>query len=389
MLGCFLYKKAIAMTAQQLQIIELILYFTFLIGLIISFKFNRSREFFIFIILTLSFVLINYINGSIGEENNTQDIYLIICFLIPMNVLVFSLLNERGILSLWGGIRISFIAFQLLFSNWIITAEGRELLTFFKKDLLPMELEKVTPITEIALLAFLIAFILLIIRQVLLKSTQDIYLVGVLFSLFLILHNFSNQVLNLVFFIVSGVMLIVSVIQYSYSIAFYDELTGLPSRRALKQDMMKLGINYSIAMLDIDFFKKFNDTYGHDTGDEVLRLVASIIKDVSGGGKAYRYGGEEFTILFPSRSIGDVLPHLEELREKISKRGFYVRSKNRPKKKPKKPTSNSRASKPIRITVSIGVAQKNERNKTPDTVLKSADSALYRAKKKGRNCVSK
>lgn len=377
------------MTAQQLELIELMPYLTFLIGSIIAFKFRRSREFFIFSILSLAFFTISYINGKAGEVSKAPDIYLIICFLIPANVLLFSLLNERGVLSLWGGIRIGLIAFQLLFSNWIVNAEGRELLPFFKKDIFPMELGKITPISELALLVFLIAFIILIIRQVLLKSTQDIYLVGVLFSLFLILHNFSNQIFHTVFFTVSGVMLIVSVIQYSYSIAFYDELTGLPSRRALKQDMMKLGINYSIAMLDIDFFKKFNDSYGHDTGDEVLKLVASIIKDVSGGGKAYRYGGEEFTILFPGKHIGDVLPHLEELREKVSKRGFYVRSKNRPKKKPKKPTSNSNSSKPIRITVSIGVAQKNENNKTPDIVLKSADSALYRAKKKGRNCVSK
>lgn len=377
------------MTAQQLQIIEIIPYFTFLIGLIISFKFNRSREFFMFIILALSFVLLNYIRKNTGESGSALDLYLVICLLIPTNILVFSILSERGVLSLWGGIRIGLIALQLLFANWIINAEGRELLVLFKKDLIPIELEKMTPITEIALLVFLIAFILLIIRQALRKTMHDVYYVGVLFSLFLILHNYKNQIFYLVFFFTSGVILVVSVIQYSYSVAFYDELTGLPSRRALKQDMMKLGINYSIAMLDIDFFKKFNDTYGHDTGDEVLKLVASIIKDVTGGGKSYRYGGEEFTILFPSRSIGEVLPHLEELREKISKRGFYVRSKNRPKKKPRKSTSSSRASKPIRITVSIGVAQKNEKNKTPDAVLKSADSALYRAKKKGRNCVSK
>lgn len=79
-------------------------------------------------------------------------------------------------------------------------------------------------------------------------------------------------------------VLVTSIIQDSYSMAFTDELTGLPSRRALKQDMMKLGMNYVIAMLDIDHFKKFNDTYGHDTGDEALKLVASVIKDVTGGG---------------------------------------------------------------------------------------------------------
>jgi diguanylate cyclase (GGDEF)-like protein len=155
--------------------------------------------------------------------------------------------------------------------------------------------------------------------------------------------------------------------------------------------MMKLGMNYAIAMLDIDHFKKFNDTYGHDTGDEVLRLVASTLREVAGGGRPFRYGGEEFTILFPGKSIQDALPHLEELREKVAKRAFTLRGKSRGKGKAKRKSksASTRSARPIYITISIGVAQKNEKNKTPDTVMKSADTALYRAKKKGRNCVSK
>ena len=108
--------------------------------------------------------------------------------------------------------------------------------------------------------------------------------------------------------------------------AYLDELTGVPSRRALREDLMKLGNKYVIAMIDIDFFKKFNDKYGHDVGDDVLKLVASNLVKVTGGGKAFRYGGEEFTILFPSKSINDVMPHLESLREQVSKSGYTKKS---------------------------------------------------------------
>jgi len=382
-------KKTTTFTDQQLDIVKMSPYFTFLIASAIALKFNRNREFFILIILTLFFVTNNYIQGDNIISTNASNIYAVICLLVPTNILIFSLLKERGVVSLWGGFRIGFLVFQLLFANWIITTKEKGILDIFKKDILPIDLQSITPITEVGLVAIIIAFIILVVRQILLKSSHDMYFASVLLALFIILHNYNNQILYTTFFTASGVILIISIIQYSYLIAFHDELTGLPSRRALRQDMMKLGVNYSIAMLDIDFFKKFNDKYGHDTGDEVLKLVASIIRDVNGGGKSFRYGGEEFTIIFPGKSVSDVLPYLEELREKIEKRGFIVRSKDRPKKKPKKSTKNSRSSRPIRITISIGVAQKNEKSKTPDTVLKAADKALYRAKKKGRNCVSK
>lgn len=85
--------------------------------------------------------------------------------------------------------------------------------------------------------------------------------------------------------------------------AYQDELTSLPGRRALKEYLLKLGSEYTIAMFDIDHFKKFNDTHGHDVGDQVLRMVASKLATVSGRGKSFRYGGEEFTLVFSEKSL--------------------------------------------------------------------------------------
>jgi diguanylate cyclase (GGDEF)-like protein len=388
-LAYIFFIKTNTMSKPQLDVIKLSPYVIFLVGSTIAWRFNRSRVFFILIILTLCLASVNYSPGTIGKSTQNADIYSIICLVIPINIALFSFLKERGILSLWGLVRIGFIIFQLLFSFWLINSGQRNFLNLIYKNILPINLHSITSISQMSIIAFLITFIILITRQILYKSSQDISFIGVLFTLFFVLHNNKNQLLYPIFFTTSGIILIISIIQDTYSMAFFDELTGLPSRRALKQDMMKLGIKYVIAMLDIDFFKKFNDTYGHDTGDEVLKLVASIIKDVTGGGKSFRYGGEEFTILFPGKNINDVLPHLEELREKISKRGFTLRKKGRSKNKPKSRPKSSKPSKQIFITVSIGVSQKNEKCKTPDTVLKSADTALYRAKKKGRNCVSK
>jgi len=124
--------------------------------------------------------------------------------------------------------------------------------------------------------------------------------------------------------------------------------------------------------------------YKADVGDDVLKLVASNLVQVTGGGKAFRYGGEEFTILFPGKSINDVIPHLENLREQVSKSGYT-------RKPSKTQTSKSKrgGSSQLFVNISIGVCEKSSKYKDSSEVMKGADKALYRAKKKGRNCVSK
>ncbi len=403
-LAYLFYKKTDAMSQPQLDIVKYAPYAILLIGAVISWKFNRSREFFILIVLGLSLAAITFLPGVTGQGDlgdsppmKKSDIYSLISLAIPLNIGLFSFFKERGIWSLWGGLRMGILLLQVLLAYWLIRPEQSKWLGLMEQEFLPVNLHSVTPISQAALILFLAAGIILILRQIRYKTSQEISFIGVLGAVIMVLHQGNaNIMMYPVFFAASGIILITSIIQDSYSMAFSDELTGLPSRRALKQDMMKLGMNYAMAMLDIDHFKKFNDTYGHDTGDEVLKLVASIIKDVTGGGKAYRYGGEEFTVLFPGKSIPEVFPHLEQLREKVSKRAFTLRKPgNRRRKSTKRKArgrstrSRSATQKQIYITISIGVSQRSDKHKTPDTVMKSADTALYRAKKKGRNCVSK
>jgi GGDEF domain-containing protein len=392
-LAYFFANNAHSLSLPQLELVRLAPYPIFLIGGVLSWKFNRSREFFLLLIFTLSLASLQYLRElpGAGGEVSVSELHSVLCLVIPINVLIFSFFKERGIFSVWGLLRIGFILAQAAAAVWLLNPDQSAILHRIGKDLLPVTLRDLTPLSQASLIAFVLAGIRLIIRQVSQKSSQDISFIAVLAGMLYVLHSEYDPILYAILWGVSGIILITSIIQDSYSMAFSDELTGLPSRRALKQDMMKLGMNYAIAMLDIDHFKKFNDTYGHDTGDEVLRLVASTLREVAGGGRPFRYGGEEFTILFPGKSIQDVLPHLEELREKVAKRAFTLRGKNRGKGKAKRKSksASSRSARPIYITISIGVAQKNEKNKTPDTVMKSADTALYRAKKKGRNCVSK
>jgi diguanylate cyclase (GGDEF)-like protein len=189
----------------------------------------------------------------------------------------------------------------------------------------------------------------------------------------------------------SGVMLMVvaAVAHEAYQMAFRDELTGLPGRRALNDRLERLGRNYVIAMADVDHFKKFNDTHGHDVGDQVLRLVAGQLRRIGGGGKAYRYGGEEFTLVFPGRSLDECRPHLEAVRRAIETYQLHLRDKsNRPQSdRAGRQQRRSSASGTVSVTISIGVAEREPHQRSAEEVIRSADKALYSAKRAGRNCV--
>jgi len=238
---------------------------------------------------------------------------------------------------------------------------------------------------------FLIAFVLLIVQYLSKpRPLHAAYLVGLLGLFWALPKTFILPfTLNIM---CSQVMLMIAaaVAHEAYQMAFRDELTGLPGRRALNERMQRLGRNYVLAMGDVDHFKKFNDTHGHDVGDQVLRLVASkLSKITSGGGKAYRYGGEEFAIVFAGKTIEECMPHLEVIRESIANYDILLRNQDaRPQddQQGRQRRGAAQASS-VSVTVSIGVAERQPEHRTPEEVLKSADQALYAAKGAGRNCV--
>ena len=243
---------------------------------------------------------------------------------------------------------------------------------------------------QLAYPLFLLAAVLLLVQYLRhprpLHAAQLVGLVGLLWMLPKVfvapqaLNIMSSQVM---------LMIAVAVAHEAYQMAFRDELTGLPGRRALNEHLQRLGRNYVLAMADIDHFKKFNDTHGHDVGDQVLRLVAQQLAKIGGGGKAYRYGGEEFTLVFPGKTIEQCLPHLEVVRAAVE--GYHLQLRE-PAKRPRddqqgRQRRGAKSASSVAVTVSIGVAQRQAEQPGPEDVLKGADKALYEAKNAGRNKV--
>jgi GGDEF domain-containing protein len=187
----------------------------------------------------------------------------------------------------------------------------------------------------------------------------------------------------------AGIILVLAVLEPGDDLAYRDELTGLLGRRAFNM-MGGLGRRYAIAVCDVDHFKQFNDTYGHEAGDQALRMVSSRLSQVGGGGRVFRYGGEEFLVVFRGRSAADAAPFVEAVRKAIADTPFVLRSPDRPLRRPLRKGEVHQSSGPKRtvdITISAGLADRTPRHSTPELVLDAADAALYAAKAAGRNCV--
>jgi len=161
--------------------------------------------------------------------------------------------------------------------------------------------------------------------------------------------------------------------------ASIDVLTDLHNRKALDKKIEDLynefthqGSLFSVLMIDIDFFKKFNDTYGHKIGDEVLQIVGATLKEcIKGKDFPARYGGEEFIVLLPMTSHNNASTVAEQIRQEISKKTFKL-----------KKTGETIG----QVTVSIGVSEIKS-DDTIDSVVERADRSLYLAKGSGRNGV--
>lgn len=356
------------------------------IGFLLGWRFHRSRLAFIILILMLADRVLYYFGpGGVSVYEHDRIVFYMVSILLPVNISLFYFVKERGIFNLQGLIRFLFIFAQPL-TVYIILREKPGLFKYLQQPFGRMPLFDWLSMPP--LVFYVYAGTILVFLGGALYYQQPI-IRGFFWAMIAIASGIDvavNGAGTTVFFTLAGLIIILAVIETAYAMAYNDELTGLPARRSLNTTLQGLGRKYTIAMLDIDFFKKFNDKYGHDVGDQVLCMVASHIRRVGGGGKSFRYGGEEFTVVFPGKSKKDALPYLEELRKSIAEAKFAFRGKDRPKKTPKKRVRKNNP-KTVSVTISIGAAEPRRNNSKPAQVIKSADQALYRAKKKGRNCV--
>ena len=411
----------------------------FAAGLLLAWRFNSSRLLFSLLVLLLAHRAVAFFSngplqtGPLPTGNVLtgpgRTAVALAALLIPLNFIAFAQMRERG-LSVAG------IAprFGLLFLEAVVFA------VLCRPENSPVNLlhPGAFPIPLWIPLSFVAAIAVFVWRFVQTRKPIEPGFAWSVAAVFLWLQFAPVGKASDAYVATAALILAASLIETSYVLAYHDELTGIRGRRAFNESLLSLDQQYAIAIVDIDHFKKFNDTYGHDVGDQVLCMVAKRLSDVGGDGQAFRCGGEEFAIVFRNTSAKEAFEHLDALRQRIERSTFQVRGADRRaekaaersaekssnrrsatsqsdrRKSAKRKTTAARSlskqrelfpqlagpspdrssdrssdhlSDRLSVTVSIGVAEPSTRIRQPEQVIQSADQALYRAKNEGRNRV--
>jgi diguanylate cyclase (GGDEF)-like protein len=376
----------------------------FAAGLLLAWRFNSSRVLFSLLALLLAHRAVDFFSAGqlhtgFAHPGPGRMAVALAALLIPLNLIAFAAMRERGL-------TVAGIAprFGLLFVESVVFAV---LCRPENSPANPHPADAAT-IPPWILLSFVAAVVVFVRRFF---QTRRPIEPGFVWS---VVGKMSDA-----YVATAALILAASLIETSYVLAYHDELTGIRGRRAFNESLLSLDQQYAIAIVDIDHFKKFNDTYGHDVGDQVLCMVAARLNEVGGDGQAFRCGGEEFAIVFRNTSAKEAFENLDSLRQIIEKSTFHVRGAERRAERraerssdPQKATGESdrrrsgkkkavfaTANRPperlsdrlfsdrLSVTVSIGVAEPSTRYRRPEQVIQAADQALYRAKHKGRNRV--
>ena len=362
----------------------------FAAGLFLAWRFHSSRILFSLLTLLLAHRAVEFFSGGSAASGPGHRAAVLACVLIPLNFIAFAFMRDRGLVIAGIAPRAGLLFLESVAVAVLCRPENSGGTSYRpgSGNLPPW------------VLLFLALAVLDCIRRFL--QTHKPVEPGFAWaaaSIFMWLEFAPTGRMADAYVATAALILAASLIETSYVLAYHDELTGIRGRRAFNEALVSLDQQYAIAIVDIDHFKKFNDTYGHDTGDQVLCMVAARISDVGGGGQAFRCGGEEFALIFRETSAKDAFEHLESLRRNIEAAAFKLRGLERrtalrqgeaDRRKPTKKRPAAVLSQPpdlLSVTVSIGVAEPGTRNRQAEQVIQAADQALYRAKQKGRNRV--
>ena len=295
-------------------------------GLLLAWRFNSSRVLFSLLVLLLAHRAVDFYGASgplhAGEADTgpARMALALAALLIPLNFALLASIRERGLIIAGIAPRFGLLLLEsVIFAVLCRPENSPTSSTHVVSHALPLWM----------LLSFLSALGVFVRRFFQTRKPIEPGFVWAAVAVFLWLQLAPFGKVSDAYVATAALILAASLIETSYVLAYHDELTGIRGRRAFNESLLSLDQQYAIAIVDIDHFKKFNDTYGHDVGDQVLCMVAKHLSKVGGDGQAFRCGGEEFAIVFRNISAQEASEHLEKLRLTIEKSAFHMRSSDR------------------------------------------------------------
>jgi diguanylate cyclase (GGDEF)-like protein len=364
-------------------------YIVLAFGLIFGWYFSSSRMILSLLVLALADrALLLLPTTGVDQEIESQTIVAITAFLVPLNLLAFSILKEDSLSTFRGVMRVVLVLAQPFLLLWLCLPDQQVLASSFTREYIPSRYMEWTPVPQPALMAFAIAGLLHLVRFALHRDPLEGGAIWALCAIFVAYHTsrYGWQPTN--FFMTAGLILFVTLLQSFYRQTYRDALTGIPGRLAYDEAIAQLGKRFSVAVIGIDQLTQYANIHGKSVSVQILKLAAPRIQAACSDGQIFRTTGEEFTVLFPGKSVTDTMGTLDTVRKSVEAIGLFLRGRDRvwEQRGTKEAGSRDRA---LPITLSIGVSEKLNDSATLTLVIKSAYRGLYEAKGIGGNMVKR
>jgi diguanylate cyclase (GGDEF)-like protein len=364
-------------------------YIVLAFGFIFGWYFSSSRMILSLLVLALADRALLLLPAvGVYQEIESQTIVAITAFLVPLNLLAFSILKEDSLSTFRGVMRVVLVLAQPFLLLWLCLPDQQVLASSFTREYIPSRYMEWTPVPQPALVAFAIAGLLHVIRFALNRDPLEGGAIWALCAIFVAYHTsrYGWQPTN--FFMIAGLILFITLLQSFYRQTYRDELTGIPGRLAYDEAIGQLGKRFSVAVIGIDQLTQYANIHGKSVSVQVLKLAAPRIQAACSDGQIFRTTGEEFTVLFPGKSVTDTMGTLDIVRKSVEAIGLFLRGRDRVWEQRGTQEAGSR-DRALPITLSIGVGEKLTDSSTLTLVIKSAYRGLYEAKGIGGNVVKR
>ena len=358
-----------------------------LLGVFLGWHHRRSAIVFSFVLLSVSGATLWWLARHEPLDGDIRRAVVgVLAVLLPLNLAAYSALPERTMTTVRALIRFLPILAQVAAGGLILRAGYPTLAGWLDHRWLDEYWTHWTTVPQLGVAAFAGATLFVAIRYILQRDPIAVGFLWALSSAFLALHGISRGWDPIAFFATGGWILIGSLLEATCRWATHDRVTELPERDVLNRLLHRLGSPHFLALVRVDHFARIRDVFGREVADQVLRMVAAQLRRAPGE-MVFRYGKDEFAVLFDGMSAAQAVPHLEHVRRMIASYGFVVRGPGRRRTEPAVAAHSAGPRVVLNITVSIGAAERESHKIRPRRVIRAAHEALRIAIEGGRNQV--